>query len=104
MHPLGCMEQHIDCPTCHEAIVPISARGAKLVNAAMWVFSILLAVAAAIPLIGIAVLPLWFLALWGLGVSASQMSTAYCPVCRHEVGRPTVEPAAIRGPLVAHHA
>jgi hypothetical protein len=105
MHPDGCMDHSITCPTCDSAIEPEVAPGAKLLNAAMWVCAIVLAVAASIPLLGLAVLPLWFLALWGLGASAARMSTVACPVCHSEVARPTVEPSPVaHGPLVPHHA
>ena len=102
MHPNGCMN-HIDCPTCHASIDPTPPRGARTVNAAMWVCSILLAVAACLPLAGLLVLPLWFLALWGLGVSASRMSTTQCPVCHHMVARPSTEPRPLfHHPHAAH--
>jgi hypothetical protein len=70
----------------------------------MWVCAILLSVAACVPLLGLAVLPLWCFALFGIGAAAARPSIAVCPVCRHQIARPAVEPPVLHGPLVPQPA
>jgi hypothetical protein len=91
--------QRVKCPTCASEVEPVTPRATKLVNGFMWVCGLTLAVAASIPLLGLAVLPLWFLALWGVGVSAARFSIATCPVCHAAIARPLAEPPTLRGPL-----
>jgi hypothetical protein len=96
----------VSCPVCDSSIIPARPPWSRLVNVTLWIFALVLALAASLPLIGLAVLPLWFLALWGVGVSAARMSIVLCPVCHSEVARPATEPPpAVRGgPLVPHPA
>jgi hypothetical protein len=96
----------VTCPTCSAVVEPVTPRGPAVVTTSMWVCALLLTVAASMPLLGLAVLPLWFFALWGVGAAASRHSTAVCRVCRHQITRPAVEPQPpeLSGPVVPQPA